>query len=58
MSQRVVESCAPDEEGNMHRDERQSMNVPRRWVSPTEVGRYKTEKDREKSECWAMIKRV
>jgi len=25
-----------------------SMNVSRRWVSPTELGRYKTEKDREK----------
>ena len=57
ISQTIVESCALDEEGNMHREGGQSMNVSRRWVSPTELGRYKTEKERE-SECWARIKRL
>ena len=47
-SQTTVESCALDEEGNKHREGGQSMNVSRRWVSPTELGRYKTEKEREK----------
>ena len=58
ISQTNVESCALDEEGNKHREGGgQSMDVSRRWVSPTELGRYKTEKERE-SECWARIKRV
>ena len=57
ISQTIVESCAPDEEGNIYREGGQSMNVSRRWVSPTELGRHRTEKKRE-SECWAMIKRV
>ena len=48
ISQTVVESCAFNEEGNMHREGGKSMNVSRRWVSPTELGRYKTEKEREK----------
>ena len=48
ISQTIVGSCALDEEGNKHREGGQSMNVSRRWVSPTELGRYKTEKDREK----------
>ena len=47
-SQTIVESCALDEEGYMNREGGQSMNVSRRWVSPTELGRYKTEKEREK----------
>ena len=57
ISQTIAESCALDEEGNRHREGRQSMDVSRRWVSPTELGRYKTEKERE-SESWAMIKTV
>ena len=48
ISQTIVESCALDEEGNKHREGGQSMNVSRRWVSPTELGRYKTEKERGK----------
>ena len=48
ISQTIVESCALDEEGNKHREGGQSMNVSRRWVSPTELGRYKTKKEREK----------
>ena len=48
ISQTIVGSCALDEEGNKHREGGQSMNVSRRWVSPTELGRYKTEKEREK----------
>ena len=43
-----VESCALDKEGNRHREGGQSMNVSRRWVSPTKLGRYKTEKERGK----------
>ena len=57
ISQTIVESCAFDGEGNMHREGGQSMHVSRRWMSPTELGQYKTEKERE-SECWASIKRV
>ena len=48
ISQTVVESFALDEEVNMHRERGQSMDVSKRWVSPTEPGRYKTEKEREK----------
>ena len=47
MRQTIVESCALDEEGYMFRRGGKSMNVSRR-VSPTELGRYKTEKEREK----------
>ena len=32
ISQKIVESFALDEEGNMHREGGQSMNVPRRWM--------------------------
>ena len=46
ISQTIDESCALDEEGNIHREGGQSMDVSKRWVSPTELGRYKTEKER------------
>ena len=49
ISQTIVESCALDKEGNMHREGGRSMNVSRRWVSSTELGRYKTEKERKVS---------
>ena len=48
ISQTIVGSCALNEVVNIHREGGQSMNVSRRWVSPTELGRYKTEKEREK----------
>ena len=48
INQAIVESCALDEEGNKHREGGQSIYVSRRWVSPKELGRYKTEKEREK----------
>ena len=47
ISQTDAESCALDKKGNMRREGGQSMDVSTRWVSSTELGRYKTEK-REK----------
>ena len=43
----IVESCALDGEGYMHRRGGQNMGVSRREPQ-TELGLYKTEKEREK----------
>ena len=65
MRHTIVEGCALDEEGYMHRrggqeHERASREMletahglfereKERWVSPTELGRYKTERERRVS---------
>ena len=46
--QTIVESCALDEEGYMHRRGGEEHERVKERVSPTELGRYKTEKEREK----------
>ena len=48
MRQTIVESCALDEEGYMHRRGGEEHERVKERVSPTELGRYKTEKEREK----------
>ena len=57
MRQTCVESCALDEEGYMHRRGGEEHERVKERVPPTELGRYKTEKER-KIEFWARIKRV